>query len=370
MSEPFLLSRVLLNFGQKSEDLLNNLSAIQRTPDGSLWLGSDELTMVGNNELNTLERLSLQELGIFGDHTPFEIRDFIDLSEKSQEIDIEGLDHANSCLWLTGSHSTKRKKPKGKNREKDIDRLAEVETEANRYLIARIPFVGGQLHKCCSDPDEPSRKLTAACLRRDESGNQLMSALQTDPHLGSYIASGLPSKENGFDIEGIAVRQDQVFIGLRGPVLRGWAMLLEIALTETNPGELQLHPIGSTEQLYRKHFLELGGLGVRDLCFYGDDLLILTGPTLDLIGAQQVYRWRDAVHTSDHTVCSQEEGELELLFSLPYSATGDKAEGMTLFPILGEVGVLVVYDSPNADRIVGTTSVYADVFRLPKPSKG
>ncbi|NJO78139.1 MAG: DUF3616 domain-containing protein [Cyanobacteria bacterium RM1_2_2] len=368
MSEPFLLNRVLLRFGQQAEELLNNLSAIQLTPDGSLWLGSDELGLVGTDECNTLDRLSLQKPGIFGDHALFRVRDFIDLSDQVGEIDIEGLDYADSYLWLTGSHSTKRKKPKGKNLEKDIQRLAEIETDSNRFLIARIPLVAGQLHKCCSVPDRPSQELTAACLRRDNLGNQLMTALQTDPHLGSYIAARLPSKENGFDVEGIAVRQNRLFLGLRGPVLRSWAMLLEIVLTETTAGELQLEPIGDTEQLYRKHFLELDGLGVRDLCFHGDDLLILAGPTMDLTGSQGVYRWHDAVHRSEHTVCSQAGGELELLFNLPYSATGDKAEGMTLFPSLGEVGLLIVYDSPNADRIVDTRDIYADVFRLPAHS--
>jgi hypothetical protein len=369
MSDPFLLNRVLLQFGQQAEELLNNLSAIQRTPDGSLWLGSDELSLMDTEECNTVDRLSQQTPGVFGDHALFRVRDFIDLSDQVGEIDIEGLDYADSYLWLTGSHSAKRKKPKGKNPEKDIQRLAEVKTDANRFLIGRIPFVAGQLHKSCSGPDSPSQKLTAACLRREEPGNQLMAALQTDPHLGRYIAAGLPSKENGFDVEGIAVRKNRVYLGLRGPVLRGWAMLLEIALTETNPGELQLQPIGDPSQLYRKHFLELDGLGVRDLCWQGDDLLILAGPTMDLAGSQGVYRWHDAAHRSDHTVCRQADGELELLFNLPYRATGDKAEGMTLFPNLEEVGVLIVYDSPNSDRVLGTRGVYADVFRLPANAK-
>lgn len=365
MSEPFLLSRILLDFGHEAEGLLNNLSAIKLTPDGNLWVGSDELTEVGSDELNTLDRLSQQKPGIFGHHEPFALRDFIDLSDKAGEIDIEGLGYADSYLWLTGSHSTKRKQPKGKKLEKDIQRLAKVETDANRYLIARIPLVAGQLHRSCSEPDCPGRQLTAACLRREEPGNQLMAVLQSDPHLGSYIAHGLPSKENGFDIEGIAVHQNRIVLGLRGPVLRGWAMLLEIELAEANPGELQLQPIDASKQLYRKHFLELDGLGVRDLCFQGDDLLILAGATMDLTGLQRIYRWRDAVHTSDHTVCSQASGELELLFDLPYSATGDKAEGMTLFPSLDELGLLIVYDAPNSERMIKSKGVFADIFRLP-----
>ena len=38
----------------------------------------------------------------------------------------------------------------------------------------------------------------------------------------------IPGKDNGIDCEGLAVAGDRVFIGLRGPVLRGWAMIIEL----------------------------------------------------------------------------------------------------------------------------------------------
>ena len=50
------------------------------------------------------------------------------------------------------------------------------------------------------------------------------------------------------------------------------------------PSMLRLREIGSHGLPYRKHLLELGGLGIRDLCVDGDDLLILAGPTMDLDG--------------------------------------------------------------------------------------
>jgi hypothetical protein len=46
--------------------------------------------------------------------------------------------------------------------------------------------------------------------------------LAEDPHFEGFIRTKvIPGKDNGFDSEGLAVADDRVFIGLRGPVLRG-----------------------------------------------------------------------------------------------------------------------------------------------------
>ncbi|MEM8807574.1 MAG: DUF3616 domain-containing protein, partial [Cyanobacteria bacterium P01_G01_bin.38] len=60
MLNSFLLSRVLLKFGSDAEDLLAQLSAIVRTPDGSLWVGSDEYL--------TIERLQPLDTCVYGNH--------------------------------------------------------------------------------------------------------------------------------------------------------------------------------------------------------------------------------------------------------------------------------------------------------------
>ena len=79
-------------------------------------------------------------------------------------------------------------------------------------------------------------ELTAARLQGDARANQLTKALRNDPHVGRFVPrvlknddiDGIPSKDNGFDVEGLAVSGDRVFLGLRGPVLRGWAMVVEL----------------------------------------------------------------------------------------------------------------------------------------------
>jgi hypothetical protein len=356
-SEPFLLSRVLLHFEDASSDLLSEMSAVALTPDGSLWIGSDELT--------TLERLFPIDHGVFGKHESVAIANFIDLFDQDSEIDIEGIDYSEPYLWFTGSHSTKRKKTKGKNLEKDIRKLSEIKTELNRYLIARIPFSQGELHKSCSHPADSKKTYTAACLQKTDQGNILIDALKEDAHLGPFISALLPSKENGFDIEGLAVHADKIFLGLRGPVLREWAIILEIEVKEVEPGTLTLKEIGQNGQPYKKHFVDLRGLGVRELCFQGEDLLILAGPTMSIEGAMRVYRLKDALNHPSDSLSSQDSKDLEVVFDLPFTLETDHAEGLTLFPSFGESeSLLIVYDSPDPVRKAASDAIFVDVFRL------
>ena len=122
-----------------------------------------------------------------------------------EEVDVEGLAYHDGYLWLVGSHSLKRKKPKtGQSVGKAFKQLAKVSSDGNRYLLARIPLVveeGVPVLQACAEAD--GQPLVAAQLRGDTKGNDLMQALHDDPHLGAFLA--IPGKDNGFDIEGLAV---------------------------------------------------------------------------------------------------------------------------------------------------------------------
>lgn len=355
-SSAFLLSRMLLRFDSSSPDLIGNISAAAISPDGSLWTGSDEL--------NSIERLSPIEPFLYGNQQSFAIADFLPLDDNGGEIDIEGIDYDHHYLWITGSHSTKRKQPKGKNSEKDIRRLMEVATEPNRYMIARIPLVDGTLFKTHPHPKKPEKGLTAARVEFYADTNVLIEALKDDVHLGEFVANGLPSKENGFDIEGLAVCKNRLFLGLRGPVLRGWAVILEIEVTESAPGLLTLQPYKSG-RLYKKHFLDLDGLGVRELCFHDDDLLILAGPTMDLAGVTRLFRLKHILKHSDDSLVCQGDGDLDALLDLPFHPTADKAEGLILFPCFGKSeAFMVLYDSPQPIRMIEPGATLVDIFKL------
>ncbi len=355
MRDSFLLSRVLLQFGEDAATVIADISAAAMTPDGSLWVGSDECIAV--------ERLQRLESCVYGNHEAFQIGDFVELFDQESEVDIEALGYSEGYLWMIGSHSSKRKNAKGKSPQKDIQRLSTIKHDINRYLLARIPVINGKLVKSCQLSD--GTQLTAAALRKTDKNNILMKALKDDEHIGPFLDIDLPSKDNGLDIEGMAVAGNKVFLGLRGPVLRGWAILLELELEEDKPGVLSLKKL-EKGKLYRKHFLNLDGLGVRDLYLHNEDLLILAGPTMALSGEQQIFRLKDVLHHHDDCIWYGTDDNLEALFDIPLTMGSDFAEGMTLFPCLGyKDSLLVVYDRPDESRLVGEDAVLADVFRLP-----
>ena len=342
---------------ESGKPLRDNLSAIVYAGK-HLWLASDETTSV--------ERLTTEDGKTFRHHKKFRISDFIRLPQgDDKEIDIEGLDYRDNFLWVVGSHSLKRAKPDQKSSDikREIKRLSQIDKDENRYLLARIPLVEQdgefELRESCPDPSDPSRVLTAAHLPFKEDGNELMETLSEDAHLSPFLST--PGKDNGFDIEGLAVLGGRVFVGLRGPVLRGWSVILELKVEETDSQRLSLNRIGPKGRPYKKHFLQLDGLGIRDLLAHGSSLLILAGPTMDLDGPVAVFRWEKGAHGSNGSLIPR--SQLDKLLDVPYGYRADHAEGMTLAPSSnGRDSLLIIYDSPSGDRVIKANHVRADVF--------
>ena len=351
-SSSFLLTRVLLNFEAERKKIISDISAAAFSPDGSLWVGSDE--MIG------VERLSRVGCHSYGEHQRFLLEEYIDLFNTDDEMDIEGMDFSGGYLWLTGSHSTKRKKPKKDDLEENLARMATITTDLNRFILARIPVINGKLVKSCS-PQEDTH-LSAACLRTTDKRNILFEALAEDRHLKPFLQTGIPSKDNGLDIEGLAVKDERLFLGLRGPVLRGWAIIVELEPVEAEPGVLELKEIADNGAKYKKYFLDLNGLGVRELCWQGEDLLILAGPTMAVEGEMEIFRWCAAGQGS--VIQEQDEDELYPLFDLPLIIGTDHAEGLALYSCWDEDGVMVFYDSPDQSRLRGDKQIFVDVFRI------
>lgn len=334
-----------------------DLSACDTT-GSCLWLACDEATSV--------ERLITRDGVRFAEHRAFPLSRIFTLpAGDDEEIDIEGLAHDAGYLWITGSHSLKRKKPKRHedDPEEALRRLATVVADPNRYFLARVPLIPTAEEGVYELAPTGIAGATAACLPMASGTNALADALASDPLLGRFMA--IPSKENGLDIEGIAVRGDRVFLGLRGPVLRGWAVIIELEVCSDDGGLLALKPIGPQGQAYRLHFLDLDGLGIRDLALDRNDLVVLAGPTMDLDGPTRLYRWRDVLGTGGSTVVTHRQ--IEHLIEVPYGDGVDHAEGIAL--INGPDGaarqVLVVYDSPAESRLhANGTAIDADVFLL------
>lgn len=340
--------------------LRDGLSALVLVED-TLWIAGDETAR--------LERLSREASNLYANHVSFPLSAYIRLpAGEEEEADIEGLDVSDGYLWLVASHSLKRSNPKpGKTVAENRKRLRLVERDGNRFLLARIPLTPQGPVQVVENEDHKAARVVGQ-LRGNARGNELITALGQDKHFKTFLA--IPGKDNGLDIEGLAVAEGRVFVGLRGPVLRGWTTLLELAVREEEgaPSTLRLKKIGSKGRLYRKHFLDLGGLGVRDLCVDGEDLLILAGPTMDLDGPVTVFRWRGGSKPIEESLVFGEE--MERVIDVPFGTGNDHAEGMTLLPPnnKGRRSVLILYDAPSEERKKGgegEANLRADVFELP-----
>ena len=322
----------------------DNLSAIVLS-ESHLWLGGDEGTSV--------HRMTLEPSGEFASHTTFELKDILSLpGADGEEIDIEGLDVNEGYLWLIGSHSSKRKKAEDtKTADENMQRLGRLELQGNRFTLGRVPLDPS------ATPVRSHGALAAARLDGDASGNALTAALSADAHVAPFVArprpdgslEGIPSKDNGLDVEGLAVSGRRVFCGLRGPVLRGWAIILELELTGGDgQAPLSLKPLGQSGEPYLKHFLNLRGLGIRDLVIDGTDLLVLAGPSMDLDGPVNIYRWKGALDVRAHSLTWTKD--LSLLVTVPFGVGKDHAEGLSLASRT-PMTLMVCYDSPGAPHL-------------------
>ncbi len=339
----------------------SNLSGAAFTGDW-LWVAGDEAC--GLDRLRRLDPVGRETLR-FGEVRSFPMADLLDLPDAAaEEADLEGMAVADGFLWVVGSHGLKRKdaKPGGAHAD-NAKRLGKLSLDGNRRLLARLPIeTEASGEPCVVRRAQDGRK--ALRLKGDTRANQLTRALADDPHFGPYMT--IPGKDNGFDIEGLAVDGRRLLLGLRGPVLRGWSALLEIAV-EARGGYLRLVPLDDSGTLIRKHFIQLDGQGVRDLHFSGDDLYILAGPTMVLNGDIRVYKWPQA---RPLLAANREPVRFEEVFAesapLPHGRGTNRAEAICDLPPAMSAGKprwLVLYDAPGDDRKEGEHTVFGDLLR-------
>jgi hypothetical protein len=338
-----------------------NLSGAAFTGDW-LWVAGDEAC--GLDRLRRLDPVGRETLR-FGEATDFPLADLLDLpGDADEEADLEGMAIADGLLWVVGSHGFKRKNAKPeRNHAENAKRLAKVALDGNRRLLACLPLeMNSQGEPCLVRKASDGRR--ALRLKGDAEDNLLTRALSNDPHFGPYMA--IPGKDNGFDIEGLAVDGRRLLLGLRGPVLRGWSAVLEIEV-EIRGDQLRLVPLDDCGTLIRKHFLQLEGLGVRDLHFCGEDLYILAGPTMVLNGDIRVFKWASAKTVlADNTEPARFEIALTESVALPHGRGTNRAEALCDVPAnlsKGKPNWLVLYDAPGVDRREGDRTVFGDLLR-------
>ncbi|MBO9786819.1 DUF3616 domain-containing protein [Xanthomonas phaseoli] len=339
----------------------SNLSGAAFTDDW-LWVAGDEACAVDRlRKLDPAQRQTLR----FGEGQSFPLADLLDLpGEDGEEADLEGMGLSDGFLWVVGSHGSKRKNAKrGRDDAENAKRLTKLKLDANRRLLACLPIEYAQdgTPQLVREAADGRRALR---LKGDAKHNQLTDLLADDPHFGPFLK--IPGKDNGFDIEGIVVDGQRLLLGLRGPVLRGWTALLEIQV-EAHGDHLRLAPLDEDGTLLRKHFLQLGGLGIRDLHYSGDDLYLLAGPTMVLNGEIRLFKWPDArtVLAANRAPVRFQHDLLEAAV-LPHGKDCDRAEAICNLPrqLAGKIPTwLVLYDAPGTARSDGECVVYGDLLR-------
>jgi hypothetical protein len=240
--------------GEKDPTL--DLSAAVRV-GSTLFLGSDEGVAI--------ERLRQDGAG-WSDCGRVDLAECLGLTLDG-EADIEGLAEDDGWLWVLGSHARTRPKLKKRDDERlDLKTFANLKDTRARCLVARLPLAPDAQDGTLLRPVDSVDGRRAQMLKPTKHGNALARTLERDPLIGPFTC--IPAKEGGVDLEGIAVAFPRVALGMRGPVIQGYAVLLEMNLTA--PGETL-----EIDGAVYKRMLDLEGLGIRDLKRVGSDLYIL-----------------------------------------------------------------------------------------------
>jgi len=266
-------------------------------------VGADESGLVQMVQLSRTER-TLSVLGA------------VSLLGSGEEIDIEGIAAEGDCYYIVGSHGAAKKSGV---------------RQVRRYTICRLTV----------DPETgmPIDGSTAPAVA------SLAGILQADATLGPYF--GKPLQQKGINIEGLAIREGQLFVGLRNPNLDGHAFVLEVGADDV---------FAKREcPAYTLHRLALGaGLGIREIVAARTGFLLIAGnagsepsdaypQTQDYKKGRgyELFRW-DGKGSAVHKIG-------------PIPNAPGKAEAMTILDeTADEATVLVLFDGPRQ----GQPSVY------------
>ena len=282
-----------------------------------------ELLVVTPDEGATIQVLKKANGNTYGAAPERDIR----LSSKGDEIDFEGVAWGNEYVYVIGSHSRKRRRIK--YREPDPQDNKSAKNNRKRLRTTAIEPPRERLYRLKLDRRGRvvEESIDVVSLRNLFANDKVLRPFQA-----------LPSKENGIDIEGIAADGDKkLFIGFRGPVLRGnFVPVLVMAFEdEFKEGDLK----------YDILFVNLGGRGIRDMIRLQDDeFLILAGPMGDGPGSYRLYRWngQDCVPGKDKIDALK---NVKALCDLPEMPEGAKAEGLAVMGRPnGEYEFLILFD--------------------------
>jgi hypothetical protein len=251
--------------------------------------------------------------------------------KENAEADIESLAFSEGALWICGSHCRVRLKT-----DSEHHLSPEINRRRSRYLLGRVKLTedGGAF----ADYGESLPFKGLGRLRR---------FLAKSDFLQRFIP--LPSKENGLDIEGMALGDaSTLLLGLRGPLVDSFAVVVEVDV-EAKRDRLAIR---SKEPML--NFLDLGGLGVRDLARFDDEVLVLAGPVAGAAGPFRIYRWKPSgTSTWAQLPIPLHEWPYDWRASKTAADAAEHPEALCRLD-RGRRGLLVLYDNPNQERIHGS----------------
>jgi hypothetical protein len=209
--------------------------------------------------------------------------DFIRLIDDAHDgrllaLDAEGVAYADGSFYVIGSHGM----PRHEHARDETNNKAR--TDATRRVF-RIRFAPDGV-------DPRTGKIIAA--PDIQTSSELARLIKAQAELAPWLDGAL--SDNGLTIEGVAVRDGRLYVGMRGPVLADEsAVILELPLAMVFDGEAgnaTLHRVSLGKDTLGKP------RGLRDLVVFGDAFLLLAGPVreappgLDVkTGDYAVFRW-------------------------------------------------------------------------------
>lgn len=255
------------------------------------------------------------------------VGDFIKLTNAQYdgeplELDAEGVAFESGSFYVVGSHGRPRHHNKPK---KEAESNAKAQATRQIFRVTLDP----------SSVDMKSGKLVSKPAIKQST--DLAGILQRQDDLRYSFDRAL--EDDGLTIEGIAVRDGYLYVGMRGPVLDAHAAVLSVPLSavfEGQPAPAKLHKLRLGKDTLDKP------RGVRDITRYADGFLVLAGPVQDPPKKRKI-------KPSDYSIYIWDgDGELELVRHVP--VYGKKVKPEALLPLDGDARrgrVLVLFDGPE-----------------------
>jgi len=267
---------------------------------------SDRFGLIGADESREVQVVEISRQA-----KTLRVLETVSLARSGDEIDIEAIAAEGDTYYIIGSHGISKK---------------EGELQGNRYGIFRLKV----------DPatGRPTRPLSVERA-------SLAEVLRSDPVLGEHF--GKPLQQRGVNIEGLAVRDGRLFVGLRGPSLEGSAFVLEVRAEDVFDGK-PLPP-------YTLHKLQMGpGLGIREIVAAQSDFLIIAGNS----AAEPSEKYTQSVEYDEDRefLLIEWDGAGSEVHKIgPIPDVNGKAEAMMILEETQDhVTVLMLFDGPRQGR--------------------